>query len=69
MAPKNIPRLNISSATPLTAMQLNDIRFSDRHTILTPDMLKPQQPAAAQNFTTGIPKNPEATVNIAESPR
>lgn len=49
----------LTSARPLTAMELNNIRLDSRHTLLTPEHLerlaqsKPLQPeTTAQNNTT-----------------
>lgn len=38
--PKQIPRPQLENAVKLTALQLNALRPTDKHTVLTPELLK-----------------------------
>lgn len=57
-APKHIPRPTLSSATPLRAPELNNIRFSDKHTPLTPEILEKAARSLAASPVKTAPKPP-----------
>lgn len=38
--PLSIPHPNLKAAVKLSALQLNDIKIEDKHTVLTPKLLK-----------------------------
>lgn len=40
MKPKQIARPDLKSAQQLAPMQLNDLKFTDTHTVLTPELLR-----------------------------
>lgn len=46
--PLNIPRPNLTDATPLTAAQLNELHFAGTHTPLTPTQLEALATAAQE---------------------
>lgn len=43
---KQIKRPAIEGLTPMTPMQLNNVKILDKHTIITPELLKQQQSGA-----------------------
>lgn len=47
---KQIKRPAIENAQPMTPMQLNNVKILDKHTIITPELLKQQQPGAIQTI-------------------
>lgn len=40
MKPRQIARPELSDARKLTPMEMNGLKFNDRHTLLTPEVLK-----------------------------
>jgi hypothetical protein len=45
MKPKQIPGPDLPSAQVLSPMELNNLKFTDRHTLLTPEVLESHAPA------------------------
>lgn len=43
--PVDIPRVDFEGAKELSAPELNKVRFSVKHTVITPGMLRPKGPA------------------------
>ena len=47
MKPKHISRPDVQSAMVLSPMELNNLKFTDRHTLLTPELLESHAPTEA----------------------
>lgn len=52
---KIIPKQTLPGAVPLTASELNNIRFSDKHTPLTPEILEQKVPRSSASPDASSP--------------